>query len=207
MIEKCPQYGYLLKGLPAEHVCPECGLAYDEQSKVYDDVGPKPLLVVLVWFLFGGAAVLEAIDNSENLSPSWRIAIIVAWAAYGAIFAWLIWRCWRLYRRGPLVAVLSAGLYLRYRKPDAELKVWGDVTQVRVRPGRIAVELGFKNSAYPRFVDDVFKSHEDAERFATQVRTRAAIEEPTHNLSEHGTESPGVTEVDRGTRDESGAPM
>lgn len=31
-LDNCPECGYSLEGLPAEHRCPECGLFYDELS-------------------------------------------------------------------------------------------------------------------------------------------------------------------------------
>ncbi|RME37271.1 MAG: hypothetical protein D6788_09835 [Planctomycetota bacterium] len=34
MLETCPQCGYSLYGLPAEHTCPECGFEYDRYAHV-----------------------------------------------------------------------------------------------------------------------------------------------------------------------------
>jgi len=39
-LERCPRCDYDLQGLPQEHRCPECGLAYDTASRVWRPAPP-----------------------------------------------------------------------------------------------------------------------------------------------------------------------
>ncbi len=58
-LDRCPECGYLLTGLPEQGICPECGSAYD------------PEMIVLYGWGAGKQATLSAI---RWRSVSWRLA-------------------------------------------------------------------------------------------------------------------------------------
>ena len=44
---RCPRCDYSLRGLPANHACPECGLRFDEQCELYRTTNPKAAFFML----------------------------------------------------------------------------------------------------------------------------------------------------------------
>lgn len=80
-LHECPQCAYDLRGLPRRHVCPECGLVYDET-----------MFVVHAWtkdeFQLPETQLLLAKTWRERIWPMLRCGVGVA---YLALLGWIIY--------------------------------------------------------------------------------------------------------------------
>ncbi len=173
MLDKCPQCNYAFTGLPADHACPECGLRYDERSEVYKHRRPASLFLGLGVFacvpLFGVPYSLRGlVGRLAWLRPCIGVAALFWWA----VVAWLAWRALRLYRSGPLVAIVSDGLYVRLLRAPGDLIPWDVLHSPTLVQGSNLVMVSRRDSFTLVEIENVFKTRGDAERFKKQVQQR-----------------------------------
>ena len=102
-LDRCPDCGYSLTGLPEEGVCPECGFAYN------------PDMIVL----YGWAGWGHGGDATRRRTVGWWIGTVLASAlilslfgAYGAVLLVAYWG-WMIYRRRQLSLDTPAPVQLR----------------------------------------------------------------------------------------------
>ncbi len=175
VLDKCPQCNYSLKGLPANHICPECGLEYDERSERY---------ARRVWhgagLLAGLAAMyLAIIIRDEGLPPygtNWDKTGFVL--VLLLVVVWGLWRGYRSYRRGVVAAVLPGGLFVRDGRGEGKLHPWDTVSSPKVMWSHKSVTLDRSDSMLSVIVLSVFKSRADAERLVKQIQERLPAVEP-----------------------------
>lgn len=179
MIEACPRCGYSLQGLPVDHICPECGLRYDAQSEVYRVRDPKAVFGAVgggtAW-LWGGLALLDAY---HRVPPPWRMLIVLYGIAFLLASVWLTRFFYFLFKAGPLVAVLTDGLFVRLRRLEGELIPWSNIARAAANKKMKSAALFIRDTKTIRDLVGVFRGPTDVERFTAQVNTRAGAAPPT----------------------------
>lgn len=164
MLECCPRCGYSLRGLPADHACPECGLRYDERSLLFRRRLSGRVWLNLLGFL-GGAMIVW-------LDLAWFMRLGVwRWPgspylalAYLGMLAWVAVHIWRQWRLGRMVAVLPEGLLFRWDRPAMEWVPWSNISRVVVGPSRLGVVIFLRRERTTRDLWGVFRSRDEAER-------------------------------------------
>ena len=109
----CPRCDYDLQGLPAAHVCPECGFEYDSNTRVWRDVSWRRRInrclsivlsvLALLLFLF---SIYQFWTGNEHLgfNSFWQAAILGS-AVVATNQAHTIWIAPAgMFRRRPLIA-------------------------------------------------------------------------------------------------------
>lgn len=183
----CPRCTYCLRGLPADHYCPECGLGFDPGCELYRVTNPKQFL--LIWgLIFGGGWVnLKSIQywGSWQTETLWHKIYAVAGAVWiiCLIFG-VLWVC-RAYRRGQKVAVTTDGLFIQMASADDGLIPWSSIRQaVAEKKGKTHIAIITRcNPDKPIRLGDMYKlfgTGQDARRFVDQVNARAGMPERSH---------------------------
>jgi predicted RNA-binding Zn-ribbon protein involved in translation (DUF1610 family) len=181
VFEKCIRCGYSLRGLPANHACPECGLRLYERCASYRVTNARQLMVFCLMIFGGGWVALKHLPHVANLGGASAWEMIgglagVVWIVCVPIAAWFIVRS---YRRGFEVAITSDGLIVRLpgfsddRMPCRDI---GDAS-VKDRPaGKPQVACIFLRSKNKTVeiggVANVFPKRPDVEQFVRQVTER-----------------------------------
>ncbi|MCP4591218.1 MAG: hypothetical protein GY842_10760 [bacterium] len=65
-LECCPRCGYALEGLPVEHRCPECGLAYDQDTLIIRQAAFTPVIAVVMGLAFVALVVIEFTETGQD---------------------------------------------------------------------------------------------------------------------------------------------
>jgi hypothetical protein len=175
--------------LTANHLCPECGLRFDERCALYRVANPRQLLrrlllisaflCVSVW---GSLMNLPRIWNLENQSTLGKFSTVLS-VVFLFCFVVLIWSFVKRYRRGFEVAITTDGLILRLPSFSYDLISWNDIGAVSVKelpeekPQVAIVVIKSKKRLVPiGGMANVFPKRADVERFVRQVQER--IESP-----------------------------
>ena len=181
VFKKCPRCEYSLRGLPANHVCPECGLAFDERCELYRATNPKQILFVWVAIFGGGWIVLKNLPYMVNFAAAsaWEKIAALAAVAWFVSVPFFVWFLVKGYRRGYEVAVTGDGLIIRLPGFADDLIPWANIVEASVKEkpegkpqvasvvlkaGRRTLDIGG--------VGNVFPKRADAERFVDQVNQR-----------------------------------
>ncbi len=102
-LDRCPDCGYLLTGLPERGICPECGFAYNEQMIV----------------LYGWARNVRGSEGTQRPWAGWWAAKILFWlfvlviTSGAGLILLIIWLLIRSLRRRQLTADAPAPVQLR----------------------------------------------------------------------------------------------
>ena len=174
--QKCARCEYRLRGLPANHACPECGLRYDERSERYRVTNPNVILAIYAG-MFGTAWIsTKGLPNLFRWSSvSWWDRIHgLAGVAWLVMMALVIWMLIRHYRIGQEVAVTGDGLLLRMMGFNNDLVPWSriDGAEIKVHPKQQIALVTVKDRKRPVEIGSVqrfFPKKEDLERFVAQV--------------------------------------
>lgn len=182
-LRRCPRCLFSLRGLPANHACPECGLRYDEQCKLYTVANPQQVLIVWMAIFASGWIVLKNLPKVPDfftLSTGDQIetAAAVLWIVFVALmFRFMIKR----YRQGYEVALTAEGLIIRLPAIDDKLIRWERVADIEVKsvPGRqrdsVLLTLSDPHKRVPiGGLAKVFSSREEMEEFVARVQARRA---------------------------------
>ena len=181
VFKKCPRCEYSLRGLPANHVCPECGLAFDERCELYRVINPKQILLVWVAIFGGGWIVLRNLPHLVNFAAASAWEKVAALAALIWLFCvpFAVWCLARSYRRGFEVAVTGDGLIVRLPGYANDLIPWANIVEASVKekpenkPQEASVILkAGRKSLDIGGVGNVFPKRADVERFVEQVNQR-----------------------------------
>ncbi len=176
VFERCPRCRYPLRGLPAEHACPECGLRYD-QDCLYYRASNRAMLAGLWPSLLGSSGMLFSQTVHLFWGPSgmrlWAGVIIAGWIGIEVLGVWLVWR---YSRRGAEVFVTGDGLLLRPWGFGGQWVPWERVRGAAVQEGGppCVVELRLLDAyTWVGMATSLFPQREDADRFVAQVNRRA----------------------------------
>lgn len=172
----CPRCAYSLKGLPAVHRCPECGLRYDEHSRMWRASGFSVLrdrikfgnVLLLVVFFF---SVIEIAAYAVRLGSP-----LLGWLWLATIAGFAAFAISKLYRQGSLVAATVDGLYIRNAKRGlldetnlmSELKAWRDIESVIPHDISTRARVIVKGACFD--VGEVFKNTRAVRDFISTVR-------------------------------------
>lgn len=167
----CPRCGYSLRGLPADHACPECGLGYDHECEMYRAVKPIPVFASM-----GGLFAVFGLVNVFRGFPSWpiewQIITILLGALCIAVVVFAVRRLRMLNRRGRYVAVTGDGLLVRMERLKPEFIPWIHISRVRLRSRPRGVTIFIKDKTLVHRIDGVFAKQQDTDRFVEQVEAR-----------------------------------
>lgn len=188
----CVRCGYSLRGLPTRHVCPECGLRYDERCALYRATNPRQVLALWLMIFGGGWVVLEFLPGLFNMEAATTLEVILG----GLSLVWIAcvaggtWSILKRYRRGFKVATTTDGLLIHLPGFHSELIPYPDIEGASVKPSAKAtamVVLIKLRSKRKRLeiggVANVFPSKTDGEDFVRRVRERieSGIDAPAAN--------------------------
>jgi hypothetical protein len=102
-LDRCPDCGYLLTGLPEQGICPECGVAYN------------PEMIVL----YGWATRVRGNESTARRGPGWWVSSIAGWLILlllfnivGAVLL-VVWLIGSSYRRRRLLTDAPAPVQVR----------------------------------------------------------------------------------------------
>ena len=179
--DSCPRCTYSLRGLPADHYCPECGLRFDPACELYRVTNPKQFL--LIWgLIFGGGWInLKSIQywGSWQTETLWHKIYAVAGAVWIICLIFGVLWVRRAYRRGQKVAVTTDGLFIQMATTDDGLIPWSSICDAVARlkgNTHIAIITRYNPHKTIRLGDmyKLFRTRGDAQRFVNQIRDRMA---------------------------------
>jgi hypothetical protein len=129
-LDRCPVCNYSLRGLPAAHRCPECGLEYDEHSIIWYPPRRRrwyAAFFALVSLGITGAG-MEGIFPFEGPTVDFWIGLgAVAFGVLGFVLAV------RVFLTRPFVAVVPLGVIVRMRAQAVEVIPWDRAGSLEVR--------------------------------------------------------------------------
>ncbi len=184
IFKRCVRCDYSLRGLPANHACPECGLRFDEACGLYRPSNPKAAFFLILCMSGSSVGMIRGLRywgawaTTTWAQKLWAI-MGVFWFIFMAIMAWFLYR---VYRRGQLVAVTTDGLIVRLVGFSEDLVPWTEIAEAtpKTKPDdkRQIALVKLRNKSKTLTIGgtyNVFPKREDVERFVAQVNTRAAV--------------------------------
>lgn len=129
----CVRCGYSLRGLAADHACPECGLAYDRKSEVYRISNPRGALLSELVLAAGGVSplivliwlpALLAYHFSVLTRPQAFVAALIVALFMLVGFANASRDAFRNYRVGIYVVMLPGGLFVNLPMCEHNFVEW-----------------------------------------------------------------------------------
>ena len=188
VFKKCARCGYSLRGLPAEHACPECGLRFDAQCELYRVANPEKVLVVWIAIICSGGIVLKNLPHAVRFSSAstWDKIAGAAAVAWFFFVGFGVWFLVKRYRHGYYVAVMRDGLIMRLPGFSDELLTWKNLGEATVKDLPEAkpqiASVFFKDKQKLVSIGgmaNVFPTKAIAERFVDQVNARTSACEAT----------------------------
>lgn len=142
----CPQCNYPLNGLPAEHACPECGLKYDADSRVWYIRPPRFVIVFLslavgIPFLFSMFRITEITLRDRQFPLA---LCLLALALYGLMAGFFVWMIRRSRRSPTLLGIGPVGILGRTESGKFRLTPWQDIRKVSSMPMRLLAFHGVR---------------------------------------------------------------
>ncbi len=141
-LTQCPMCAYSLTGLPENHVCPECGFAYDESMRIWRAVrAPYRTLFCVVTVILACNTLLYLDDLSRRGYSSLRdILNPLAWVFMMVTYVHML-------RERPWVVVGSRGLVLGlFGRMKPHYRKWGEVRLVCPTKVFLAERVGWKKN-------------------------------------------------------------
>ncbi len=179
MLDKCPQCDYSLTGLPANHVCPECGLPYDDKSQAYGH-GKLPYLTmagvgVALWL--AGRFTFDVVSGGSR-----TVGMVIGVLAMVSISVFVA-REWRLYRRGLLAVVLPGGLYVHLPNERTGLIPWKSLAEPVRAVWYRTVQVSRTDRGHDLKISGVFRNKSDVERLRSQIEERIVATYPAREAA------------------------
>lgn len=179
--DRCPRCDYALRGLPANHACPECGLRFDERCELYRIRNPKAAFTMLLCVVGGVGGSVKGIEHLQHWATAgpWERLFGIAVVIWVIAAVLVVRKLYRIYRRGQIVAVTTDGLILRMVGCKDDLIRWERVQSVWLKPrADHKPQTAVLRLRAPDKTQDVggtynfFPTKPDAERFVSQVKER-----------------------------------
>lgn len=199
MLSACPRCNYDLRGLPADHQCPECGLKYDAESEAFRIPRRRWRTIgECCWALFGVTYFPWIVWRTGNaLGVLFTVLMILLFSIFAASLLWLRRRAHL--RGGYVVAVLPEGVFFRHLRE--RMFAYSDFVTVLSRPrlrhavlAKLPDELLVNVSSAGRIIGDVFDSADSVRRFASLVEQRLAARRSEALASQNEGVKPPVEE-------------
>ncbi|MGB0717244.1 MAG: hypothetical protein ACPGXK_15305 [Phycisphaerae bacterium] len=172
----CVRCAYNLYGLPEEGSCPECGLAYDRETRAFRAKSHGLWIGMAIFTMMG----LVLLSRPTFGFASWFDALRTIFVGIPFLLGIVVWfyyavRRIQFHKSGFVLAVTPAGLLVRVMRPMRELVPWDEVVDARI------VEHGKSKHAKVTFANggSLDLSHPpttDAEKlqFVDAIRARLA---------------------------------
>lgn len=173
-MKNCVRCSYALRGLPACHVCPECGLAYDELSEIWRTKYNTRLIGALALASLGWLWLVFFSSNALRVSPLPPTLLMLVNLGFAAIFVLVLYRFWRLYRGGQFVATMPTGLFIREERPELEVIAWSNISRAAVKASPLGAVIFMKKEKTVRDIVGPFRKRSEAEDFVRHVEARLA---------------------------------
>jgi hypothetical protein len=163
VFDKCPRCDYPLTGLPEEHACPECGLRYDKNSRIYR-LRRRSVYLDMAILGFGIYALLT-LFRLQNVAGIWRGLSILLLSAYCVGMAWVAYILYRAQRLGHHVATTCDGLLLHL--PGAKLRIfeWSNISRVEPTRAALGAILFIRDQRVVMNLTGMFRSPTEAAEF------------------------------------------
>ncbi|UCC29536.1 MAG: hypothetical protein JSU86_15195 [Phycisphaerales bacterium] len=185
-IDACPRCRYSLMRLPAVHACPECGLRYDDRSRVWGTARMSALRrgVRPAWLLKDACVLIGWLALTYMYGVAYAFGLLI----FALMFAYLMYRLYTVFQEGSVVAATRDGLFLRnaewysmgQKVPlSSQLILWADVNSVEPGEKRGQTRLVIKGK--PCLLGDVFTATNEADEFVTIVRRHIAPVRPQYH--------------------------
>ena len=177
----CVRCGYSLRGLPANHFCPECGLRFDERCVLFRATNTKRFVAFWILVFSGGWTYVRYVPRLFNLSNQSSLDKFTAILSMFLLLfmVWLAVFMVKQFRRGFVVAITTDGLMVLIPGYMTDLIPWSDIGGASVlhrREGKPQVaSLHLKSKKM--YVDiggmaNVFPMRADVELFVRLVNER-----------------------------------
>jgi hypothetical protein len=164
VFDKCPRCDYPLTGLPEEHACPECGLRYDQNSRIYRQRGDA--VYGLLGGLMGGGWGFFQMLHAYRVSSGWeRLLLFLVLCALMISLAWLAHYIYRQ-KRGRYIAAVADGVLLGHYRLRPRLIPWSNISRVERMRAISGAVLFIRDKRTTIDVAGVFRSPVDADEFA-----------------------------------------
>ncbi len=170
----CPQCKYSLKGLPANHSCPECGFEYDAETAIWES---RPTKTDIAAFLLGTCFVISMLlGNLLNgtFPPTSLLEIVLFFLL--ALLVFVLYRAFVTSRAGCAVCTTGKGLLIKIGR-DVKLYPWGDIEGVLWNAANKSAGLYIKGRSLPLHIPKVLRRQSDYEELRMEVRRRKQAEE------------------------------
>jgi hypothetical protein len=128
----CPMCRYSLQGLPSEHRCPECGLAFDAASRLWlDPFWPGWRAFLSDVFGRDASSRLRNLAQYAGLFLAMWVMSSITCAWMGLVLLFIVARTsfYDAQYRG--IALVPDGVVVRKGRRDAKLYKWTEVVGVR----------------------------------------------------------------------------
>lgn len=125
--KRCPRCGYRLRGLPAAHICPECGLSYDPHCEVvrlrgwrWGDLTAAAFLMALTAYV--AYELVFSAKPANELSACLWLGLLIVVALYAVV---------RARSSRDKLAINRQGVWFETVKQPARFIPWSQIVYAR----------------------------------------------------------------------------
>ncbi len=172
-LTRCPQCKYSLKGLPADHRCPECGFEYDAETAMWKgrldgkDISAYVVAICTVIWIF-----LSRLFGTPFLPRSaLRVALLLI---LGVLTLFVLYRVRQMRRAGDAVCTTRQGVWIKKGR-RSELYLWDEIEDVFWNSTNRNAGMKTRGRTRPIYIAQVFRRLSKFEKFESEVRRRKQV--------------------------------
>ena len=173
----CPRCAYPFTGLPEAHQCPECGLPYDAESRMW--VGSTRMAFKAEWVSLIVGIVFPIIFITIFLLTAiivqpYRKWFIMFAVLHAALLPFSFYQ-WRRRQQAPpqFLAIMADGVWYRIQLSQHKFLEWKHVRDIDPIVKRKSLTMFFTNrSVWSVMVDSAFESEGDLRTAAAEMERR-----------------------------------